>query len=167
MWTYLRSNIRIGSSIIFVSNETNSTKQDWAMSTNTRVELTFVNQTYQITLLLAVELDNTNVTKPVTFHVLPVNEYPPEVVAVPDILITEGNVTLPYFLAGLLDYFKDRDCPREHLVLSITKYSSTESVYQEFYKEESSSNGGSLHQLRNLINRRNVSGAEQVTKDFR
>lgn len=41
------------------------------------------------------------------------------------------------------------------------------SVYQEFYKEESSSDGGSLYQLRNLINRRNVSGAEQVTKDFR
>lgn len=42
-----------------------------------------------------------------------------------------------------------------------------QSVYQEFYKEESSSDGDSLYQLRNLINRRNVSGAEQVTKDFR
>lgn len=38
----------------------------------------------------------------------------------------KGNVSLPYFLASLLDHFKDRDCPKKHLVLSITKYSSSE-----------------------------------------
>lgn len=48
-------------SIIFVSNETNATKQDWKIVSSTRVGLTFVNQTYQITLLSAIDLDVANV----------------------------------------------------------------------------------------------------------
>lgn len=48
-------------SIIFESNETNSTNQDWSIATNPRVGLTLVNQTYQITLLTAVDLDVTDV----------------------------------------------------------------------------------------------------------
>lgn len=43
--------------IIFKSNKTDSTKQDWTMSTNTRVELTFMNQAYQVILLTAEDLD--------------------------------------------------------------------------------------------------------------
>lgn len=68
------------------------------------------------------------ITKVVTFHVLPVNEYWPDVDAVPGIVISEGNVSLPYYLAGLLEYFKDRDCPKKHLMFSITKYSSSEVI---------------------------------------
>lgn len=162
----------VAGSIVFVSNETNSTKQDWIMSTNTRVELLFVNQTYQIILLTAVELDVTNpsdncvsgleqfaqpitctitgglepVNRIVTFHVIPENEYPPDVDAVPGIYISEGNVTLPYYLAGLLNYFKDRDCPKDHLVLSISKYSSTERDVSQYFMVNSST--GYLYQIK-------------------
>lgn len=146
-------------SIIFVSNETSSTNQDWRIDTSTRVELTFVKQTYQIALLSGVDLDVTNprdncisslqqfvqiltcfrtgglepVSKQVTFHIQPVNEYPPDVDAVPDIQISEGNVSLPYYLAGLLIYFKDRDCPKKHLVLSISKYSRIEGDARQYF----------------------------------
>lgn len=43
-----------------------------------------------------------------------------------DSFFFKGNVTLPYFLASLLNNFRDGDCPKEHLVLSISKYSSDE-----------------------------------------
>lgn len=48
-------------SIIFKSNKADSMKQDWTMSTNARVELTFMNQAYQVILLTAVDLDVTSV----------------------------------------------------------------------------------------------------------
>ncbi|XP_078334091.1 uncharacterized protein LOC111112535 [Crassostrea virginica] len=45
-------------SVIFVSNETNSTKQEWNVSDpNPRVALILVNQTYQLTLLSFMDLD--------------------------------------------------------------------------------------------------------------
>lgn len=47
-------------SIIFESNKINSTKQEWRISNNDRVALTFVKQTYQIRLLTVVDLDVTN-----------------------------------------------------------------------------------------------------------
>lgn len=47
----------IKGSIVFVSNEISSSKQDWVMLTNTLFAMTFVNQTYRITLLSAVDLD--------------------------------------------------------------------------------------------------------------
>lgn len=53
----VRGNFIIIGSIIFKSNKTDSTKQDWTWSTNTRVELTFMNQAYQVILLTAVDLD--------------------------------------------------------------------------------------------------------------
>ncbi|XP_062622142.1 uncharacterized protein LOC134283658 [Saccostrea cucullata] len=40
-------------------------------------------------------------------------------------------------------------------------------IYQLFYKEKSSVDRGSLYQLRNLINRRNVSGPEEVISSYR
>lgn len=40
-------------------------------------------------------------------------------------------------------------------------------IYQQFYTEKSSSDKGSLYHLRNLINRRNVTGPEDVTSNFR
>ncbi|XP_048744177.2 uncharacterized protein LOC125657560 [Ostrea edulis] len=40
-------------------------------------------------------------------------------------------------------------------------------IYQLFYKEKSSADKGSLYQLRNLINRRNVSGPEEVNSSYR
>lgn len=56
--------------IIFVSNETSSTYQDWRIDTSTRVELTFVKQTYQIALLSGVDLDVTNVRRTNVIHLL-------------------------------------------------------------------------------------------------
>lgn len=53
----VRGNFIIIGSVIFKSNKTDSTKQDWTWSTNTRVELTFMNQAYQVILLTAVDLD--------------------------------------------------------------------------------------------------------------
>lgn len=50
----------IKGSIIFESNKINSTKQEWRISRNDRVALTFVKQTYQIRLLTVVDLDVTN-----------------------------------------------------------------------------------------------------------
>lgn len=50
-------------SIIFESNKINSTKQEWRISSNDRVALTFVKQTYQIRLLTVVDLDVTNVRR--------------------------------------------------------------------------------------------------------
>lgn len=58
----------IKGSIIFVSNETSSTYQDWRIDTSTRVELTFVKQTYQIALLSGVDLDVTNVRRTNVIH---------------------------------------------------------------------------------------------------
>lgn len=60
----------IKGSIIFVSNETSSTYQDWRIDTSTRVELTFVKQTYQIALLSGVDLDVTNVRRTNVIHLL-------------------------------------------------------------------------------------------------
>ncbi|XP_056017062.1 uncharacterized protein LOC130046638 [Ostrea edulis] len=40
-------------------------------------------------------------------------------------------------------------------------------IYQLFYKGKSSADKGSLYQLRNLINRRNVSGTEEVNSSYR
>ncbi len=40
-------------------------------------------------------------------------------------------------------------------------------IYQTFYKSASKGDRGTLHQLRNLINRRDVDGADSVTKAFR
>nr|XP_034334752.1 uncharacterized protein LOC117691932 [Crassostrea gigas] len=40
-------------------------------------------------------------------------------------------------------------------------------IYQLFYKEKSSSDPGSLYQLRNLINRRDVTGPDAVTTAYR
>lgn len=60
----------IKGSIIFVSNETSSTNQDWRIDTSTRVELTFVKQTYQIALLSGVDLDVTNVRRTNVIHLL-------------------------------------------------------------------------------------------------
>uniref|UniRef100_K1QZU0 Uncharacterized protein n=1 Tax=Magallana gigas TaxID=29159 RepID=K1QZU0_MAGGI len=140
------------------------------MSTNTRVELTFMNQAYQIILLTDMDLDVTSssencvsgleqfaatltcsrtgglepITKVVTFHVLPVNEYPPDVDAVPGIMISEGNVTLPFFIERLLHFFKDRDCPKDNLVLRITEYSSSERDGSQFFIVNSST--GYLYQ---------------------
>ena len=31
---------------------------------------------------------------------------------------------MPHFRYRLLDYFKDRDCPKEHIILNITKTNS-------------------------------------------
>lgn len=59
----------IQGSIIFVSNETSSTYQSWYSATSTRVELTFVKQTYQIALLSAVDLDMADVRTNIT-HLL-------------------------------------------------------------------------------------------------
>lgn len=59
----------IKGSIIFVSNETSSTYQGWYIATSTRVELTFVKQTYQIALLSAVDLDMADVRINIT-HLL-------------------------------------------------------------------------------------------------
>lgn len=53
----------IKGSIVFVSNEISSSKQDWVMFTNTLFAMTFVNQTYRITLLSAVDLDVFNVRR--------------------------------------------------------------------------------------------------------
>lgn len=50
----------IKGSIIFEPNKINSTKQEWRISRNDRVALTFVKQTYQIRLLTVVDLDVTN-----------------------------------------------------------------------------------------------------------
>lgn len=45
-------------SAIFISNETNTTQQEWSVtSVSPRITLTFVNQTYYIKLLAAVDLD--------------------------------------------------------------------------------------------------------------
>lgn len=40
-------------------------------------------------------------------------------------------------------------------------------IYQLFYKDKSASDKGSLHQLRNLISRRTVTGADNVTRNYR
>ncbi|KAK3107443.1 hypothetical protein FSP39_014714 [Pinctada imbricata] len=40
-------------------------------------------------------------------------------------------------------------------------------IYQQFYKENSSSDVGSLYRLRNVINRRDVQGPESVINNFR
>lgn len=40
-------------------------------------------------------------------------------------------------------------------------------IYQLFYNEKSSADKGSLYQLRNLLNRRNVSGPEEVNSSYR
>jgi hypothetical protein len=42
-----------------------------------------------------------------------------------------------------------------------------QSIYQMFYKEKSTADKGSLYQLRNILNRRNVSGPKQVITNFR
>ena len=45
-------------SIIFLSKKTNTTTQEWRVTeVNPRVALMLVNQTYQLTLLSAVDLD--------------------------------------------------------------------------------------------------------------
>lgn len=60
----------IQGSIIFVSNETSSTYQDWCIDTSTRVELTFVKQTYQIALLSGMDLDVADVRRTNVTHLL-------------------------------------------------------------------------------------------------
>lgn len=60
----------IKGSIIFVSNETSSTYQDWCIDTSTRVELTFVKQTYQIALLSGMDLDVADVRRTNVTHLL-------------------------------------------------------------------------------------------------
>lgn len=60
----------IQGSIIFVSNETSSTYQDWCIDTSTRVELTFVKQTYQIALLSGMDLDVADVRRTKVTHLL-------------------------------------------------------------------------------------------------
>lgn len=60
----------IQGSIIFVSNEISSTYQDWCIDTSTRVELTFVKQTYQIALLSGMDLDVADVRRTNVTHLL-------------------------------------------------------------------------------------------------
>ncbi|XP_062599501.1 uncharacterized protein LOC134261026 [Saccostrea cucullata] len=43
----------------------------------------------------------------------------------------------------------------------------SQGIYQLFYTEESSSEKGTLYHLRNFVNRRNVTGPEDVTSNFR
>lgn len=159
-------------SVIFVSSETNSQTKEWFVtSIEPRVALTFVKQTYQVVLLSEVDLDVPNPSNTcfppqlqfmqritcfrhfldpiihwVTFHVRQVNDNPPEAEKLPDIQISEGNVSVPLFLHRLFDYFKDRDCPKERLFLSISKYSSVEKDASEYFTINSTT--GYLYQTK-------------------
>ncbi|XP_052690980.1 uncharacterized protein LOC128168866 [Crassostrea angulata] len=139
-------------SVIFVSNEITSTKQDWNVtSRHHRIAITLFDKRYNIILLTNVDLDVTNphdtcnnllqtfvqriscfsganfekVDKDVTFHVRPVNEHPPTVGDLPGIQISEETYSVPNFILRLSDFFTDRDCPKEHLVLNISEYTAT------------------------------------------
>lgn len=92
--------------------------------------------------------DGQPVDKIVTFHLQPVNEYPPDVNTVPDINISEGNFSLPLYLYRLFDYFKDRDCPKERLMLSISDYSSKEKDVGGYFMVNNST--GYLYQVRHF-----------------
>lgn len=104
--------------------------------------------TYQVVLLSAVDLDVANIIHWITFQVQPVNENPPEADTLPEIRISEGNVSLPLFLYPLLDYFKDRDCPKERLVLSISKNSRNKKDVGEYFMINSST--GFLSQVKHF-----------------
>ena len=49
----------------------------------------------------------------------------------------------------------------------LSYYAILQNIYQLFYMEGSSREKGTLSQLRNEVNRRDVSGADAVTKAFR
>lgn len=170
MNVYFNENSASGSAI-FISNETNSLRKVWSVtSMEPRVALTFVKKTYQLVLLSEEDLDVTNPSDTcsspiqfvqritcfrhfldpiihwVTFHVRPVNDNPPEADVLPNIQISEGNVSVPLFLHPLFDYFKDRDCPKERLFLSISKYSSVEKDVSEYFTINSTT--GYLYQTK-------------------
>lgn len=172
MYVYFNETTASGS-VIFVSNETNAIRKEWSLSSSEpRVALTFVKGTYQVVLLSAVDLDVANlgdVCSPpeqfvqritcyrngqdpiihwITFQAQPVNENPPNADTLPDIQISEGNVSLPLFLYPLLDYFKDRDCPKERLVLSISKNSRNKKDVGEYFMINSST--GFLSQVKHF-----------------
>uniref|UniRef100_K1QT07 Cadherin domain-containing protein n=1 Tax=Magallana gigas TaxID=29159 RepID=K1QT07_MAGGI len=110
-------------SVIFVSSETKSQTKEWFLtSIEPRVALTCVKQTYQVVLLSEVDLDVPNPSDTC---------FPPQLQFMQRItcfrhFLDPGNVSVPLFLHRLFDYFKDRDCPKERLFLSISKYSSVE-----------------------------------------
>ncbi|XP_022296590.2 uncharacterized protein LOC111106268 [Crassostrea virginica] len=128
-----------------------------------------VNQTYQLTLLSSVDLDVADVQTAcsyqlqfqqriscdnngiidlwVTFHVRPINEYDPEFSGNLDITITEESKMMPLFSHRLLDYFKDRDCPKEYIILNISKTNS-EADASDYFMVNSSS--GFLYQIKSF-----------------
>ncbi|XP_061177781.1 uncharacterized protein LOC133186566 [Saccostrea echinata] len=160
-------------SILFIGNETNSTTLKWAISnSNPSVSLEFVNQTYQLVLLQAIDLDVTNpgdvcnaalqnfqltvscnklqgdpVDEYISFHVSSANEYQPVADKSEPIRIQEGEMPTPIFIKRLFNMFKDRDCPKETPMISISMATGETDAGEYFTVNKTS---GYLHQIKNF-----------------
>ncbi|XP_062620848.1 mucin-2-like [Saccostrea cucullata] len=158
--------------IIFTGDETNHTTQKWSITeSDPSVSLQFINNTYQIALIRPVDLDVSNLndvcnsgleqfTQRVTcnengtpddeyivFRVNPVNEYPPVAIKNNTIKIQEEEKLIPKFIARMLDYFKDRDCPKVTPMVGISKTTAGPDV-SDFFTVNTTT--GFLNQIKNF-----------------